>query len=68
MSKSAGRSSNVDLDRVDRGARRLLRLGGDGGDRLAEVADVALGEQRLVGRDAEALEMAVDVLRDVARA
>ena len=30
------------------------------------VADVVLGEQRLVGRDAEALEVAVDVLRHVA--
>src|SRR5205823_155135 len=56
----------VDLDRVDRGGRGLLALGGDGGDRLALVADVVLGEERLVGRDAERLEVAVDVARDVA--
>ena len=55
----------VDLDRVDRRLARPPRLGGDDGDRLALVAHLALGEQRLVGRDAERLEVAVDVLRDV---
>ena len=55
----------VDLDRFGGGARRLLRLRGDGGDRLTLVADVTLGEQRLVGGDAESLEMAVHVLRHV---
>ena len=56
-----------DLDRVDGGARRLLGVRGDGGDRLAAVPHLAVGEQRLVGRHAETLEMAVDVLGDVER-
>ena len=54
-----------DLDRLDGGLRGLLRLGRDRGDRLALVADLAVGEQRLVAGNAEPLEVAVDVLRDV---
>jgi hypothetical protein len=55
----------LNLDRLDRGLRGLLRLGGDDGDRLALVADVVLREQRLVGGDAETFEVAVDVLGHV---
>jgi hypothetical protein len=56
-----------DLDRVDAGLRGLLGLGRHGGDRLALPADVVLGEQRLVGGDAETLEVAVDVVRHALR-
>ena len=55
----------ADLDRVDRRLRCLLRLGRDRGDRLALVADLAVGEQRLVARDSEPFEMAVHVPRNV---
>ncbi len=55
----------ADLDRLDGRQRGSSESGRDGGDRLAQVANLALGEQRLVGGDAEALEVAVDVLRHV---
>src|SRR5207245_4616037 len=42
-----------------------LGLGRDDGDRLAPVTDLVLGEQRLVGRHPESLEVAVDVLGDI---
>ena len=65
MSKSGLALLVADLDRLDRRVGRGFRLRRHGRDRLAEVAHLVVGEQRLVGRDAEALEMAVDVLRDV---
>ena len=55
----------LDLDRLDCLARGVVVDRRHGRDRLPLVADVVLGEQRLVGRDPERLEMAVDVLRDV---
>ena len=54
-----------DLDRLERRQRGGLRLGGDRRDRLPLVPDVRLREQRLVGRDAQALQVPVDVLRNV---
>ena len=65
MSKSARALLELDLDRLDRRLRGLLVLGGDDGDRLALVAHVVLGQQRLVAGDAERLEVPVDVPRDV---
>jgi hypothetical protein len=55
----------LDLDRLDRCPGGVLGLGGHHGDRLALPADVVDGEQRLVGWDAEALEVPVDVVRHV---
>jgi hypothetical protein len=55
----------LDRDRLDGGLRRLLGLRGNHRDRLALPAHVVDGEQRLVGWDAEALEVAVDVVRHV---
>jgi hypothetical protein len=43
----------------------LLGLRRDGRDDLALPAHLVLGEQRLVGRHAERLQVPVDVLRDV---
>ena len=54
-----------DLDRLDGGECNSLGVGRDGCDRLALVANLAVSEQRLVGRDAEAFEVAVDILRHV---
>ena len=66
MSKSAGRSSySISIASTRRVCGCLEVLGRDRGDRLALVAHLALGEQRLVGRDAERLEVAVDVLGHV---
>ncbi len=65
MSNSAGRSSYAISIAATAATRGLLGVGGDRGDRLAPVPHLALGEQRLVGRHAETLEMAVDVLGNV---
>jgi hypothetical protein len=56
------------LDRDRRGARvgRGLRLGHDRADRLTEVADLALGQDRLVVRgDPDQLQRRVEVVRNV---
>ena len=65
MSKSGWPLVEIDLDRLDGSLRGLLVLGGDERDRLALVAHLVLGEQRLVAGDAERLEVAVDEARDV---
>ena len=49
----------VDRDRVDGLGGPVLVLGGDQRDRLALVAHLVLGEERLVGRDPEPREVAV---------
>ena len=65
MSNSGVRSLVGDVDRGDGLHRLRLALGGDDGDRLALVAHLAVGQQRLVGRDAERRDVAVHVERHV---
>ena len=54
-----------DLDRLDGRECRGFRVGCDRRDRLALVANLAVCEQRLIGRDAEPFEVPVNVLRNV---
>ena len=55
----------LDLDQTDRLARGVLVHCGDSCDRLTLVADFVDGEQWLVRRDSERLQVAVDVVRNV---
>jgi hypothetical protein len=55
----------LDLDQFDRLAGSLLVDRCYGRDRLAFVTDFVDGEQRLVGRDPERLEVPVDIVGDV---
>ena len=46
-----GKGLDVDVDQLERRARGRLVVGGDGGDRLAAVADAAARERELVLRN-----------------
>ena len=58
----AGQLVVLHQDELGRGARRPLRRGGDGGDRLADVPDGPLGQHVLVADDAAVAGEVADVL------